>query len=49
MMHKAKVAVSSEIATKHSTQNEHPVEFWMLNVVVRKEIARLWKVNMGQE
>ena len=30
MMYKAKVAVCSEIHTKHSTQNEHHVEF--LNV-----------------
>ena len=27
MMYKAKVAVSSEIPAKHSTQNEHNVEF----------------------
>jgi len=27
MMYKAKVAVSSEIRTKHSTQSEHHVEF----------------------
>jgi len=26
-MHKAKVTVSSEIRTKHSTQSEHHVEF----------------------
>jgi hypothetical protein len=30
MMYKAKVAVCSEIRTKHSTQSEHHVEF--LNV-----------------
>ena len=30
MMYKAKVAVSSEIRTKHSTQSEHHVE--LLNV-----------------
>jgi hypothetical protein len=30
MMYKAKVAVSSEILTKHSTQSEHRVE--LLNV-----------------
>ena len=28
MMYKAKVAVSSEIYTKHSTQNERHVEFF---------------------
>jgi len=28
MMYKAKVAVCSEICTKHSTQSEHPVEFF---------------------
>jgi len=27
MMYKAKVAVCSEIRTKHSTQSEHHVEF----------------------
>jgi hypothetical protein len=30
MLYKAKVAVCSDISTKHSTQSEHPVEF--LNV-----------------
>jgi hypothetical protein len=28
MMYKAKVAVSSEIRTKHSTQSEYHVEFF---------------------
>ena len=28
MMYKAKVAVCSDIRTKHSTQNEHHVEFF---------------------
>jgi hypothetical protein len=41
MMYKAEVAVCSEIRTKHSTQSEHHVEFLMLNLVVRKETARL--------
>jgi len=45
MTYTAKVAVCSEIRTKQSAQNEHRVEFWMLNLVVRKETARLWKVN----
>jgi hypothetical protein len=40
MMYTAKAAVCSEIRTKHSTQSEHQVEFWMLNLVVRKETAR---------
>ena len=30
-MHEAKVAVCSEILTKHSTQNEHHVEFFNIN------------------
>ena len=38
MMYKAKVAVCSDIRTKHWTQSEN---FWMLNLVVRKETARL--------
>ena len=41
MTYKAKVAVCSEILTKHLTQSEHLVEFWMLNLAVRKETARL--------
>jgi hypothetical protein len=41
MLYKAKVAVCSEIRTKLSTQSEHHVEFFMLNLVVRKETARL--------
>jgi hypothetical protein len=41
MMYKAKVAVCSEIPTKHSKQCEHHVEFELLNLVVRKETARL--------
>ena len=28
MMHKGKVAVCSDIRTKHSTQSEHKVEFF---------------------
>jgi len=34
MTDKAKVAVFSEIRTKHSTQSEHRVDFLMLNLVV---------------
>ena len=46
MMYKAKVAVRSEIRTKHSTQSEHHVEFFnVFNLVVRKETARLWGVK----
>ena len=41
MMYKAKVAVRSEIRSKHSTQSEYPVEFFILILVVRKETARL--------
>jgi len=42
-MYKTKVAVHSEIRTKHSLQNEHHVGFFflILNLVVRKETARL--------
>jgi len=47
MMYKAKAAVCSEIRTKHSAQSEHHVEFWMLNLVVRKETTKLWKVKLG--
>ena len=41
MMYKAKVAVCSEIRTKHSTQSERHVEFLNENLLVRKEIASL--------
>jgi hypothetical protein len=49
-MYKAKVAVYSDIRTKHSSQSEHHVEFFnvfkVFNVFnVRKETARLYKVN----
>jgi hypothetical protein len=41
MTDKAKVAVCSEIRTKHSTQSEHRVEYILiLKMVVRKETAR---------
>ena len=33
MMYKAKVAVCSEIRTKHSTQSEHRVEFMNVNLL----------------
>jgi hypothetical protein len=41
MLYKAKVALCSEIRTKHSTQSEHRVEFLKVNLVVRKETAGL--------
>jgi hypothetical protein len=41
MLYTAKVAVCSEIRIKHSKQSEHHVEFFMLNLVVRKQTARL--------
>ena len=42
MMYKAKVAVCSDTRTKHSTQSEHHVEFFLiLNLVVHKVIAGL--------
>ena len=41
MLYQAKAAVCSQIHTKRSTQSEHHVEFWMLNLAVRKETARL--------
>jgi len=37
----AKVAVCSEIRTKHSTQSEHQQNFWILNLGVRKETSKL--------
>jgi hypothetical protein len=40
-MYKAEVAVRSEISAQHATQSDHHLEFWMLNLVVRKETARL--------
>jgi hypothetical protein len=45
-MYKAKAAVCSEVRTKHSTRSERHIEFWMLNLVVRKETARLQKFNI---
>ena len=40
-MYKTKVDVCSEMRTKHSIQFEHRVEFSLLNMVVRKETAKL--------
>ena len=36
MMYKAKVAVRSEILTKHSTQSQHHVEFLNVNLLNMK-------------
>jgi hypothetical protein len=44
MLYTAKAAVCSHIQTKHWTQSEHHVEFWTLNLAVRKETARLLKI-----
>jgi len=49
MMYKPKVTVCSDNRTKHSKQSEHHVEFWILNLVLRKETARLWKVKFTHE
>ena len=38
---KSKVAVCSEIRTKHSKQGKHHVEFLNINLLVRKETARI--------
>ena len=43
MMYKGKVAVCSDIRTKHSTQSEHHVEFLNSKLVVRKETAKALK------
>ena len=47
-MYKAKVAVWSDIRTKHSKQRECHVEIWNDNLLVRKETARLLKVKESQ-
>jgi hypothetical protein len=41
MLYKAKVVVCYEIRKKQSTQSKHHVEFFMLKLVVRKEITGL--------
>jgi len=41
MTYKAKVAVCSQIRTKHSTQSEHHVEFLNVKSGVGKETAGL--------
>ena len=44
MMYKAKVAVCSDIRTKHSTQSEHHVEFLNINLL-KKGISSYHAVN----
>ena len=41
LLYKAKVAVCFEMRTKHSAQSEQHVKFFMLNLVVHKDTARL--------
>jgi hypothetical protein len=45
MTYTANAAVFSEIRTTHSTQSEHRVGFFLSNLVVRKDTARLLKIN----
>jgi hypothetical protein len=45
MVYKATVVVCSEIRIRHSTQSEHHVDFWMLNLVVRRETASIKGLN----
>jgi hypothetical protein len=45
MTYKPKATVCSEIRTKHSMQSEHHVNFLKLSLVVRKETARLNRLN----
>jgi len=45
MTYKAKVAVCSDIRTEHSTKSTMQ-NFWMLNLVVSRETARIWKVKV---
>ena len=42
-MYKAKVAVCSDVRTKHSVQIERHIGFFNVKLVVRKETARLLK------
>ena len=41
MIYKAKFAVFSEIRTKYAMQSEHHADFLNVNLVIRKETARL--------
>jgi hypothetical protein len=47
MTYKEKVALFSEIRTKHSKQGEQHVEVQLLNLVVRKETARLLRLILN--
>ena len=49
MLYKAKAAVCSEIRTKHSTQGEHVLEFWFLNLVVRNNEWEGRAQSVGRE
>ena len=40
MLYKAKVAVCSDIRTKHTTQSEHHVEFFNINPLKTKSTPR---------
>ena len=46
MIYKAKVAVCSEIRKNTQRKACTMQNFLMLNLVVRKETARLWKINV---
>jgi len=45
MLYTAKVAVCSEMVQNNRRKASTMWNFWMLNLVVRKERARLWKVK----
>jgi len=45
MTYKAKVAVCSEIHKKTPNKAGTMWSYWMLNLAVRKQTGRLWKVN----
>jgi hypothetical protein len=50
MFYKAKVAVCSEIRTKHINAMWAPCRiFLILNLVLRKVTARLWKVKVQND
>ena len=40
MLYKAKVAVCSDIRTKHSTQSERHVEFFLILNLVERKVTR---------
>ena len=46
MLYREIIAVCSQIHTKHSTQSQHHIVFWVLNLAVRKENSKLQKVNL---